>query len=187
MLKKVNKAKIPGMFLLEPVVHEDIRGRLTKTYHTPTFNKIEGLLAHNWGEVILSDNFQKGVFRGLHFQKPPYAQAKTLCCVTGAIKDWALDLRVGSPTYGEIEIFSLNSTDRQILYVPEGIANGYYTIEEGTTILYNLTSEFNADASGGITWKSVGLDLDDAIVAEKDNLLEDWGFFESPFTFKKED
>ena len=183
MLKRINNSKIPGVFVIEPIIHEDIRGRLTKTYHKDSFDGIEGIGKHDWGEIILSDNVRKGVFRGLHYQSPPYAQAKTLCCVTGAIKDWALDLRKGSPTYGIIETFTLSSEKREVLYIPTGIANGYYTIEDNTTILYNLTSKFDAESSKGINWKSVGLELEGAIIADKDNLLDDWATFESPFVF----
>ncbi len=175
------ETEFPGMYLILPTVHEDTRGRLTKIYYKPDYSAISSL-NHEWGETILSDN-KKGVFRGLHFQKQPFAQAKTVCCVSGSVIDWALDIRKGSPTYGKILKFELDSVRRQILYVPIGIANGYYTKEENTTILYNLTSRFDSESSSGIYWKSVGLELQDAIVAEKDNELEDWESFDSPFLF----
>lgn len=173
------KVRIPGMYLITPSIFEDSRGRLTKTYYEPDY--VETLPINDaWGEIILSDN-KRGVFRGLHFQKPPFAQAKTLCCVSGSIIDWALDIRRGSPTYGLVERFELDSMTRQILYVPVGIANGYYTKEDNTTILYNLTSRYDAQSSSGISWKSIGLDLGDAIISDKDNDLEDWNDFDSPF------
>lgn len=182
-MKRVTESRIPGIFIMEPDIHEDIRGSLTKTYHAPTFDRISGIKEHNWGEIIISENKKKGVFRGLHFQKPPYAQAKTLCCISGSIINYSLDIRRGSPTYGRIECFNIDSDSKQVLYIPIGIANGYYTLEENTTILYNLTSEFDAESASGITWNSVGLDIKGAIVSDKDNELENWNGFVSPFTY----
>lgn len=183
MIYDFKESEIKGVFLLEPHVHTDIRGSITKIFHKESFEMLG--LACDWGESLVTENYHKGVIRGFHFQKPPYCQAKTIFCVTGSVLDAVLDLRKGSKTYGKTAMFSLDSQKKNILYVPKGVANCYAIYQNNTIISYNLTSTYMPEYESGIRWNSVGVDfgIENPIVGDKDSQLLLLNEFESPFIY----
>lgn len=183
MIYDHEESEIKGVFLLNPHFHTDIRGSITKTFHKESFEMLG--LECDWGESLITENFQKGVIRGFHFQLPPYCQAKTIFCVTGSILDVVLDLRKGSKTYGKTARFSLDCHKKNILYVPKGVANCYAICQDHTIIAYNLTSTYMPEYESGIRWDSAGVDfgLENPIIADKDSNLPLLKEFESPFFY----
>lgn len=182
MIYNYDKCEIPGVYLFHPNIFSDNRGRITKTFHKESFEKIGAEC--NWGESIITENKEKGIIRGFHFQSPPYAQAKTICCVSGKIRNWVLDIRKNSPAYGTILEFQLENRQRDILYVPAGVANCYYIEAPDTVISYNLTSKYAPEYAGGINWRSFqNLSVDHVICSEKDEKLPLFQDFDSPFIY----
>lgn len=185
MIYKYIQSDIKGVYLLTPPLFKDNRGSVTKTFHKPSFDTLN--LKSDFGESLVTENFQRGTVRGFHFQRPPYSQAKTIYCFKGAILNLVLDIRVGSPTYGQIRSFDLSSENHNILYVPEGMANLYIIKEDNTIILYNLTSKYMQDFEGGVRWDSIDYDypINQPIISEKDLLLPKWENFKSPFIYRE--
>ncbi len=187
MIYNYKEANIPGVYELFPPVFKDNRGSITKIYHKDSFESLK--LPCDFGETLVTKNNNKGIVRGFHFQYPPYAQEKLIHCISGSIKNVVLDIRKGSPTYLQTEIFELSEDKPNVLYLPKGIANAYLICRDNTVIIYNLTSKYMPDYDGGIRWDSVGADfgVGDYVVSEKDLRLPILGDFDSPFDFFKDD
>ncbi len=114
---------IPGCLEIVPALQRDPRGTFAKTFHEELF--AENGIAFRHAEEYFTHS-ERGVLRGLHFQVPPAAYAKTVCCVRGEVLDAIVDLRVGSPTFGRHETFTLSSDTMKLLYLPPGIAHGFF-------------------------------------------------------------
>ena len=181
MIYKYKESKIQGVYEMQPDVFQDNRGNITKIFDKKSFDELS--LFCEWEESLVTENDKKGILRGFHFQSPPFCQAKTIFCVTGAIRNWVLDIRINSPTYGQVDSFELDSKRKNFLYIPEGTANCYLILEDKTIISYNLTSHYEPDAASGIYWKSVGIQVDstDIIISEKDKAFPPLATFKSPF------
>lgn len=184
MIYKYKESKIRGVYEIQPDIFRDNRGSITKTFDKKSFDELG--ISCKWEESLITENDKKGIIRGFHFQNPPFCQAKTIFCVTGAIRNWVLDIRVNSPTYGQVDVFELDSKKKNFLYIPEGTANCYLILEDKTIISYNLTSHYEPDAAVGINWKSVGIEVDykNIIYSAKDEGLPPMYEFKSPFNFK---
>lgn len=183
VIYEYRQSKIQGVFELFIKVFADNRGNVVKTFHKESY--IELGLDCDFGESLITNNFQQGIIRGFHFQRPPYCQAKTLYCVKGSIFDVIIDLRVGSPTYGKTENFELGEDKHNILYLPQGVANCYLITMDNTIISYNLTSTYMPEYDGGIKWDSVGVDfpITNPMISEKDANLPAFRDFNSPFVY----
>ena len=160
---------IPDVIRITPVRHGDPRGFFSETYRASAFEDA-GIR-----DVFLQDNHARsarGVLRGLHYQGPPRAQAKLVRIVHGEVFDVAVDLRMGSPTYGQWAGGLLTGDDGVILYVPEGFAHGYVCLSESADLVYKTSSEFDASLEGGIAWDdpAIGIPwpLDDPTLSERD-------------------
>ncbi|WP_299626045.1 dTDP-4-dehydrorhamnose 3,5-epimerase [uncultured Tenacibaculum sp.] len=180
------KTSIPDLIIIEPIVFGDHRGYFLESYNQKKFeehlNKVE----------FVQDNESKstkGVLRGLHFQKPPYAQTKLVRCITGRVLDVVLDLRKGSPTYGKHEIVELSGENKRQLFVPRGFAHGYVVLSEEAIFSYKVDNWYAPECEGGIMWNDENLQIDWKInkeevkLSEKDTKLELFKNFESPFTY----
>lgn len=183
MIYKYTDYEIPGVYLIHPNIFSDHRGRITKIFYRESFDELG--LECDWGESVITENSDIGVIRGFHFQSPPYAQAKTICCVSGKIRNWVLDIRKKSPSYGKLLEFELEDEKRDILYVPVGIANCYYIEEKNTVISYNLTSKYAPEFAGGINWRSFQAisTLGNIICSERDSKFPMFEEFDSPFIY----
>ena len=169
------KLTIPDVILVTPKRHGDARGFFSETFRADTFAEagIPG--------PFVQDNHaysqQPGVLRGLHFQKPPHAQAKLVRCTQGAIYDVAVDIRQGSSTYGRYVGAELSAENGAQLYVPEGFAHGYLTLTPDCHVQYKTSAYYAPETEGGLAWDDPELGIDwpieglNIILSEKDKIL----------------
>lgn len=174
---------ISGLKVIRPHFHEDERGSNLKIFHKETF-EAQGMKC-DFGETMITTNLHKNVIRGFHFQKPPYTQCKLYYCIQGAWNNYSVDLRKGSPTYGKVICYKMDSEDRKLLYIPDGIANAHLVLEENTRVLYQLGSKYMPDYEGGVRWDSLGIDfnVDFPVITERDAGLPVFAEFDSPFIY----
>lgn len=171
--------KLPGVCILEPVVHGDHRGYFMETYSTKTL--------HDLGidNVFVQDNqsfsSQKGICRGIHFQNAPMAQAKLVRVTKGAVLDVAVDLRKGSPTYKQWVSVELSADNKRMLFIPRGFGHGFVTLTEDVEFCYKVDNLYSKEHDRGIRYNdpSIGVDwgdVNDALLSRKDTtspLLDD--------------
>lgn len=178
---------LPGCVEMQPIVRGDARGRFVKTVHADAF--AEHGLRSDFVEQYYSVS-DHGVVRGLHFQVPPFDHAKLVYCTDGDVFDVVVDLRKGSPTYGEHRTFTLSAKAATQLYIPAGLAHGFCVTSASATLVYNVTSVYAPDHDGGILWDSAGIDWPlDALGGMPELSERDQGFpaladFDSPFVFE---
>jgi dTDP-4-dehydrorhamnose 3,5-epimerase len=180
---EVKEAKIKGIFELRPKVFCDVRGTSIKPFHNETFVGLGFCSVYNEDLIVTS---HKNVLRGLHYQNPPYAQAKLVYCIEGSILDVVLDIRAGSPTYGSYETFQLSSARRNMIYMPEGFAHGYLALEDNSVVMYKMSSVYAQQYEGGIRWDSIGMDwgVKNPILSERDKRFLPFNEFKSEFMYK---
>lgn len=153
---KVHKTKLPGVILLEPKVFGDPRGYFLETYHQ------EKYAAAGLQKPFVQDNHSfsgRGILRGLHYQLQ-YPQGKLLYVLTGEIYDVAVDIRRGSPTFGQWEPFNLSAENKRQLFIPEGFAHGFYVVSDGADVLYKCTDLYHPEDDRGILWSDPNLGID---------------------------
>ncbi len=178
------KTDIEGVVILEPRVFTDARGYFFESYNKRAFEELVGTVN------FVQDNescSSRGVMRGLHFQRPPHAQAKLVRCVRGSVLDVAVDIRKGSPTYGKHVSCLLTERNHRQFFIPRGFAHGFAVLSDTAVFQYKCDNYYCPEADGGISIldSSLGIDwqleLPEAILSEKDKhhpLLAD---FDSPF------
>lgn len=181
---KIIPTKIEGVVIIEPRLFQDDRGYFFESYSEKDFNR-EVREIH-----FVQDNESKssyGVMRGLHFQRPPFTQSKLVRCVKGAVLDVAVDIRKGSPTYGQHVAVELTEDNHCQFFIPRGFAHGFAVLSPEAVFQYKCDNFYHPEADGGISIldSSLGIDwripTDHAILSEKDTrhpLLKD---FDSPF------
>ena len=181
MVGEITELALPGCYVVRPVVRQDARGRFVKPFQASWFARAG--LRTDFAEQYHSRS-ARGVVRGLHFQVPPADHAKLVSCVSGRVFDVALDLRVGSPTYGQVATVELDGETARAVYLPSGIAHGFQALEDGCTVLYAVTSEFAPDCDAGVLWSSAGIrwPIERSIVSDRDRALPPLDAFRSPFT-----
>lgn len=180
----VIKTALEGVVIIEPRIFEDSRGYFFESFSERDFN------AQVREIRFVQDNESKssyGVLRGLHFQRPPFTQSKLVRCVKGAVLDVAVDIRKGSPTYGQHVAVELTEDNHRQFFVPRGFAHGFAVLSDVAVFQYKCDNFYTPQADGGISIldDSLGIDwripTDKAILSEKDTrhpLLKD---FDSPF------
>ncbi|TCP22930.1 dTDP-4-dehydrorhamnose 3,5-epimerase [Tenacibaculum skagerrakense] len=183
---KFIKTAIPDLTIIEPKVFGDHRGYFFESFN---FNEFK----ENIGEVhFVQDNeskSSKGVLRGLHFQKPPFAQAKLVRCIKGRVLDVAVDIRKGSPTYGNYEVVELSEENKRQLFVPRGFAHGFIVLSEEAIFAYKVDNWYAPEYESGILWNDESLQIDWKItvdeiqLSDKDKVLPLFKNLESPFTY----
>jgi dTDP-4-dehydrorhamnose 3,5-epimerase len=177
------KTNIDGLTLITPKVFKDPRGFFVESYSDRTFRNA-GITT-----VFVQDNHSRsepsGVLRGLHFQKPPFAQSKLIRVIKGAIYDVAVDLRKSSPTFGKWQAFELTSDNFNILLVPQGFAHGFCTIVPGTEVQYKVDNFYSPECDAGIRWNDPDLNIPwptkDPVLSAKDAVLPYFKDIETPF------
>lgn len=176
------ESKLAGCYLLQFNRMNDSRGWFTKTFHQPVFAQ------HNINFEIAEEYFSlsaKGVFRGLHFQVPPTGIAKLVSCHAGAVKDYVVDLRVGSPTFGQWDSFELRSDSASAVLMPQGFAHGFYCLEENTLIQCKSDGVFDPATDKAISYLgfSFAAEIINPILSDKDKQAPSFTEFQSPFVF----
>ena len=183
---EVIKTSIDGVFIIEPRIFEDSRGYFFESFSQREFEEKIGPIN------FVQDNESKssyGVMRGLHFQRPPFTQSKLVRCVKGAVLDVAVDIRKGSPTYGQHVAVELTEDNHRQFFIPKGFAHGFSVLTETAVFQYKCDEFYHPEADGGISILDDSLNIDwriptdKAILSDKDTkhpLLKD---FNSPFEF----
>lgn len=174
---------LPGLALLEPQVFRDERGFFLETYSEAAF------AALGIGARFVQDNHayskDQGVLRGLHFQLPPYSQAKLVWVVRGSVLDVAVDLRRDSPTFGRHYCVELSAENKLRLFLPRGFAHGYMTLQPDTEFVYKVDAPYAPKADAGILWNDPDLGIawpgGEPVLSPKDRLLPRLKDFDSPF------
>jgi dTDP-4-dehydrorhamnose 3,5-epimerase len=179
---EIIKTPIQGLLVLQPKVFEDDRG-----YFYEPYNK-KVLADAGINDDFMQDNqsqSQKDVVRGLHFQNPPYAQSKLVRVIQGSVWDVAVDIRKKSPTYGQFYGLELNAKNKAILYIPEGFAHGFKTLENDTVFLYKCSRLYNKASEDSIRWNDPDLkitwDIESPVLSEKDKNAGLFKDFKSQF------
>jgi dTDP-4-dehydrorhamnose 3,5-epimerase len=173
--------------LLKPKRFGDERGWFVETYNQKRLAEIGIDTAFCQDNHSLSRPV--GVLRGLHFQAPPHGQVKLVRCIRGRLWDVAVDVRAGSPTYGQWVGAELSAENGHQLYVPIGFAHGFVTLEPDTEVEYKVSAFYDRDSEGGLIWNEPVLNLPwplppgGPILSDKDLLLPSLADFESPFAY----
>jgi dTDP-4-dehydrorhamnose 3,5-epimerase len=141
---------LQGAYLVNPELITDERGHFARTFCRQEF-QANGLNSH-LEQCSMSFNHKKGTLRGMHFQKSPHQEAKLVRCTQGKIFDVVIDLRPDSPTYKKWEGFILSKENRLMLFIPEGFAHGFQTLEDDTEVFYQISSSFVPEVSSGVRW-----------------------------------
>lgn len=166
----VTKTKLTDVLIIESPVFGDHRGFFTESYSQADFQ--EAGITQNFVQDNHSLSVEAGVLRGLHFQKGTAAQTKLIRVVTGAVLDVIVDIRKGSPTYGEWEGYILSESNQRQLLVPKGFAHGFMTLTSNVNFLYKCDNYYDAEADAGIAFDDPDLAIDWPIAKEKAILSE---------------
>ena len=183
---EVIKTAIEGPVIIEPRIFEDSRGYFFESFSQREFDEKVAKI------TFVQDNESKssyGVMRGLHFQRPPFTQSKIVRCVLGKVLDVAVDIRKGSPTYGQHVAVELSEDNHRQFFIPKGFAHGFVVLSDEAVFQYKCDEFYHPEADAGISIldDSLGIDWrikDNVILSDKDTkhpLLKD---FDSPFDFK---
>lgn len=171
---EVLKTAIEGLLIIEPTVFGDSRGYFFESYNKQRFNEATGLDID-----FVQDNQSKscyGVLRGLHFQKPPYAQSKLVRCVRGRVLDVAVDIRKSSPTFGKYVAVELTEDNHRQLFIPHGFAHGFVVLSEEAIFQYKCDNFYHKESEGAIAWNDPEINIDwtipfdDVILSDKDKV-----------------
>lgn len=179
---EIQDTGIPGCHLLQGRVLGDQRGTFFKVFHEPEFAALG--LRTDWQEEYFSVS-TRGVLRGMHFQVPPADHTKMVFCLTGAVLDVVLDLRLGSPVYGKPFAFELDARNGNGLYIPEGCAHGFVAVTETAGMYYKVTSIHSPEHDAGIHYQSIGFDwpVENPAISARDEHHPSLDEFKTPFVF----
>jgi dTDP-4-dehydrorhamnose 3,5-epimerase len=183
---KFSKTAIADVYVIEPSIFEDERGYFLESFNLEKFEE-------NIGPIkFIQDNeskSQKGVLRGLHFQKPPFNQAKLVRCIEGCVLDVAVDIRKGSPTYGKHVAIELSGENKKQVFVPKGFAHGFAVLSKTAVISYKVDNNYAPKYDAGIRYDDKDLNIDWGFssgafqLSEKDKNLPSFKDLDSPFKF----
>ena len=183
---KVLKTELPGVLIIEPARFEDSRGFFSESWNRRRM--ADAGIDIDFVQDNHSLSHPKGTLRGLHFQTPPHAQTKLVRCGRGVLYDVAVDIRRGSPTYGQWAGVELTAENGRQLWVPEGFAHGFVTRAPETEIVYKCTGYYAPEAEGALRWDSAGIDWDltcDPILSNKDAEAPVLAEIDSPFEWSE--
>ena len=184
---EVIKTKIPGVVIIEPRLFPDARGYFFESFSKREFEEKVGKID------FVQDNESKssyGVLRGLHFQKPPYAQSKLVRVVKGAVLDVAVDIRKGSPTFGQHVAVELTEDNHRQFFIPRGFAHGFAVLTDEVIFQYKCDNFYAPASEGAIAWDDPDLGIDwrvpaeKVILSEKDRRHPRLKEIESPFSYE---
>ncbi len=178
----VEKTFIEGLLILKPKVFEDSRGYFFESFNQRLLEEV-GIK-----ESFVQDNqslSQKGVLRGMHFQKIPHAQGKLVRVIKGAVLDVVVDIRKNSPTYGQHFSLELNETNKIMFWIPIGFAHGFLTLQDNTIFYYKCNNYYDKESEGLIAWNdkdiNINWNIENPLLSEKDKLGVALKDFVSPF------
>ena len=179
---KITKTEIEDLIIIEPEIFRDQRGYFYEGYNKDVYFK------NDIKTEFVQDNYSfsnKGTLRGLHYQLGKYSQAKLVQVLSGRVLDIAVDLRKESSTYGQHFKHILSGENKKQLYIPVGFAHGFLSLEDNTILNYKCSDYYNANTEASILWNDPNLaidwGIDNPILAEKDQLAQNFITFENPF------
>jgi dTDP-4-dehydrorhamnose 3,5-epimerase len=184
---KIEKTALPGVLLLTPTRHGDNRGFFSECWNRRTM--AEHGITHDFVQDNHSLSEKPGVVRGLHFQAPPHTQVKLVRCGRGLLFDVVVDIRRGSPTYGQWVGYELSFENGRQILVPEGFAHGFVTRAPDTEIIYKCSDYHAPETEGGIRWNDPAIGIDwgldglTPILSDKDKVTPLLHEVQSPFVF----
>lgn len=175
--------EIEGLLLIKPSIFEDDRGFFYESYNETKYNEILGSEMQ-----FVQDNIsisKKNVLRGLHFQKPPFAQGKLVTVLRGSVIDVAVDLREKSETYGQYQLVELSENNKLQFWIPAGFAHGFCSLEDDTIFAYKCSNYYSPQHEETIMWNDPDLAIDwkiiNPIVSDKDKIGKYFNTFDFPF------
>jgi dTDP-4-dehydrorhamnose 3,5-epimerase len=180
----LHETAIAGLLEIEPIIFGDERGYFYETYNREKF-KAAGI----FGEFVQDNQSlsSEGVLRGLHFQKPPFAQGKLVRVIQGSVIDVAVDIRKGSPTFGQYHKVLLSGENKKMFWIPPGFAHGFATLEDNTIFAYKCTGFYNKESEGSLRWNDPELkidwEIDNPSLSEKDREAPLLASLNSPFEY----
>lgn len=186
---EITACEIPGLYVIEPRIIKDDRGFFMETFRADIF-----CATLEQDIVFVQDNHSlsaaAGTVRGLHYQAPPYAQAKLVRCSAGRVIDVAVDIRKGSPHYGHYFSLELTPENAKQLYVPTGFLHGFMTCEPNSELQYKCTDVYDYDSEACVRWDDEHLAIDwqfadRAVLSDKDAAAQKFANFDSPFVWQK--
>ena len=167
---KFLKTKLKDLFIIEFEKSEDERGSFYRIWDKKIFQ--ENGLNDNLVQISISFNKKKGTLRGMHFQKKPFEEAKIVRCTKGKIFDVVIDLRPESKTFMNWASFELDSNESKILYIPEGFAHGFQTLEDNTELVYQISNWYSPEHASGLRWDDnkfqINWPIQNPIISKKD-------------------
>ena len=175
------ETKIEGVYLIKPKIFKDERGYFFESFNQKKINKKTNVSFVQDNQSLSSKN----ILRGLHFQKPPFAQDKLVSVIKGSVLDVVVDIRVNSKTYGKYIIEELNEENHHQLFIPTGMAHGFLSLEEHTIFSYKCSNFYNRESEGALKWNDPDLNIkwpiSNPILSEKDENAKKFSSFVSPF------
>jgi dTDP-4-dehydrorhamnose 3,5-epimerase len=181
---KIIKTSIEGLLIIEPRIFNDDRGYFYESYNKSKFT--EAGIAVDFVQDNQSFS-HKGAVRGLHGQADPFAQGKLVRVIGGSVLDVAVDIRKGSPTYGEHFSIELSADNKRMFWIPAGFLHGFATLQNNTIFTYKVNNYYDKASEVGVIWNDPTLAIDwsivpaDVLLSPKDELLPDFKSFNSPF------
>jgi dTDP-4-dehydrorhamnose 3,5-epimerase len=167
------ETKLRGSYVIEPETITDERGFFARTWNAEEFlsRRLNGTLV----QCNTSGNKVKGTLRGMHFQSPPHEEAKLVRCTAGALYDVIVDLRRGSPTWGQWVGIELTRQNLRMVYVPEGFAHGYQTLADDTDVFYQMSAHYHPGSARGVRWDdptiAIEWPLQISVISDRDRML----------------
>jgi len=162
--------KLTGVWEIQLAPIQDERGFFMRAYDTGLFEQAG--LHRQWMQENHSRSERAGIIRGLHFQFPPFAETKLVRCIRGAVLDVFVDLRLGSPTFGQWDGLELSETNKKLIFIPRGFAHGFCTLTEESEVLYKVDNVYNREHEGGLLWSDpeIGIEwpVQTPVLSEKD-------------------
>jgi dTDP-4-dehydrorhamnose 3,5-epimerase len=182
---QVEKTALPDVLMLTPRRFADARGFFSESWNRRTLEQ-GGVHLPEFVQDNHSMSVQVGTLRGLHYQSPPHAQGKLVRCGRGRLFDVAVDIRKGSPTYGQWVGAELSFENARQLWIPAGFLHGFVTREPDTEIIYKCTDHYAPECDGAVRWDSLGIDwgTNDPHLSDKDASAPAFADFDSPFVWE---
>lgn len=168
---EIKERKLAGVFEIQLAPLTDERGFFMRTFDAAIFR--EAGLERPWAQENHSRSERQGTIRGLHFQFPPYAETKMVRCIRGAVFDVFVDLRKGSPTFGQWDGLELSETNKKMIFIPRGFAHGFCTLTPESEVVYKVDNVYNREHEGGLLWSDPAIGIQwpiegQPILSEKD-------------------
>lgn len=173
---------LPGCYQLKLFRQGDARGAFTKTFHDGEFRRHGIDFVPR--EVVYTSSVS-GVVRGMHFQLPPHANQKLVHCANGRVLDVLVDLRMGSPAFGQAASAELSAAEPTVLYIPIGVAHGFAALEPDCVLMYQMDTVYNPKADAGVRWNSFGFawPVETPVISARDQTHPPLKDFQSPFEY----